>query len=234
MRQSPITDSVPVSSDLKRSNCSAQRRRRLTSWTLCATRERRPSSTADSAGASAAKSAGFLAFRITQPTRFNNFLTPPFTQVLVQDRQPVPGQVYNILFISVRNGTAQTFNSSNGFLVRLPGGPSIPILTGSQQWKPGQVFVFYVLTKKYYPLEQIPGGFQLDLGGRSSTLIPGPSGIFLRIKYNPAKFAKALNQIVAFGQGAREAWAPSSAFPTRPSTRSSPAKTRRRDFGGHF
>ena len=170
-------------------------------------------SPANSAGAAANKNAGFLAFRITQPTRFNNFLTPPFTQVLVQARQPVPGQMYNILFISVRNGTAQTFNSSNGFLVRLPGGKSFPILTGSQQWQPGQVFVFYVLTKKYYPLQPIPRGFQLDLGGRSSTLIPGPSGIFLRLKYNPTKFAKQLNHIVAFGQGAQGGLGPKFGLP---------------------
>ena len=85
--------------------------------------------------------------------------------------------------------------------MRLPGGKAFPILTGNQQWAPGQIFVFYVLTKKYYPLAQIPGGFQLDLNGRSSTLVPGPSGIFLRLKYNPAKFANQLNAIVAFGHG---------------------------------
>ena len=173
----------------------------------------------DASAASAAKPSrradnlpkdGFLAYRITQPNRFNNHLTPPFSQVMVQARPPIPGQVYNILFISVRNGSAQTFNSSNDFQVRLPGGKAFPILTGNQQWAPGQIFVFYVLTKKYYPLAQIPGGFQFDLMGRSSTLIPGPSGIFLRIKYNPAKFASQLNKIVAFGQGAQRGKGPFS------------------------
>ncbi len=40
---------------------------------------------------------GFLVYRITNPTRFNNKLIPPFSHVLVQARQPVPGQVYNML-----------------------------------------------------------------------------------------------------------------------------------------
>ncbi len=146
----------------------------------------------------------FLAYRITNPSPFNGYLIPPFTQVMVQSRQPVPGQVYNILFITVRNGTAQTFGASSNFLVRLPGGKSFPILTGSQQWQPGQIFVFYVLTKKYYPLAQVPGGYQLDLGGSSSTLVPGPSGIFLRIKYNPATFAHGSIKSSPLVRGAQE------------------------------
>jgi len=176
----------------------------------------------------------FFAYRITNPSPYNGYLIPPFTQVLVQSRQPVPGQVYNILYITVRNGTAQTFGASSNFLVRLPGGQSFPILTGSQQWKPGQIFVFYVLTKKYYPLQPLPGGFQLDLGGSSSTLIPGPSGIFLRIKYNPTTFAHALNQIVAYGQGAQGGKGPKLGLPDTAINEFVSARTRRRDFGGHF
>ena len=99
------------------------------------------------------RTTGYLVYRITNPNRFNNKLIPPFSQVLVQSRQPVPGQVYNVLYVAVRNGTAQTFDASSGFTVKFPGQPaSFPILTGSEQWKPGQEFVFYVLTKKYYPL----------------------------------------------------------------------------------
>ena len=50
-------------------------------------------------------------------------------------------------------------------------------------------------------MPQTYGGFQLDLGGKSSTLVPGPSAIFLRLKYNPATFANTLDVIVAGGQG---------------------------------
>jgi hypothetical protein len=50
------------------------------------------------------------------------------------------------------------------------------VLTGSEQWKPGQVIACYILTKKYYPLPQTFGGFQLDFGGRSSTLVLGRNG----------------------------------------------------------
>ena len=46
-------------------------------------------------------------------------LIPPFQTVLVQTNQPVPGQVYNVLQVAVRNGTSQTFTASNNFTVRL-------------------------------------------------------------------------------------------------------------------
>ncbi len=91
--------------------------------------------------------------------------------------------------------------------MRFPGNPTFfPILTGNEQWKPGQEFVFYVLTKKYYPMpSQVTSGFQFILGGASSIAIPGPSGIFLRLKYNPATFDRTLDSIVAFGQGRKAA-----------------------------
>ncbi len=136
---------------------------------------------------------------------------PPFQQVLVQHTQPVPGQVYNVLYVAVKNGTAQTFTAADGFTVRLPGNSgggrgvsdAFPVLTGDQVWKPNTWMVFYVLTKKYYPLSpQVAAGFQLDAGGRISTMVPGPSGIFLRLTYNPATFAKTLDWIVAYGPGA--------------------------------
>ena len=126
---------------------------------------------------------GYLAFRVTNtPWQTPYKLVPPFQQVLVQSGQPVPGQVYNVIDVAVKNGTSQTFTASNGFTVRMTNQPrsfgGFPILTGNEQWKPGQVIVFYVLTKKYYPVSFVAGGFQLDLGGRSSTLVPGTIGDF--------------------------------------------------------
>ncbi len=149
---------------------------------------------------------GFLAFRVTNtPFQTPYKLIPPFQQVLVQGRKPVPGQVYNVTDVTVKNGTSLTFNASSGFTVRMTNQPrsfgGFPILTGDQEWKPGQILVFYVLTKKYYPVSFVGGGFQFNLGGRSSTAIPGPAGIFLRLKYDPATFARTLNWIVAFGPG---------------------------------
>ena len=41
---------------------------------------------------------GYLAFRVTNtPFQTPYKLVPPFQQVLVQSRKPVPGQVYNVL-----------------------------------------------------------------------------------------------------------------------------------------
>ena len=182
---------------------------------------------------------GFLAFRVTNtPFQTPYKLTPPFQQVLVQGRKPVPGQVYNVADVTVKNGTSQTFTASNDFTVRLTNQPrsfgGFPILTGNEQWKPGQILVFYVLTKKYYPVSFVSGGFQFDLGGRSSTAIPGPSGIFLRLTYNPATFARALNWIVAFGQGNQTGQGAQLGLPNTSINQIVDARTQRSDFAGHF
>jgi hypothetical protein len=184
----------------------------------------------------------FLAFRITNPAGPVN-LVPPFQQVLVQHAQPVPGQVYNVLYVAVKNGTSQTFTASNAFTVRLPGtsaghrvvDDAFPILTGDEQWKPGQWIVLYVLSQKYYPLSpQVSAGFQLDAGGRISTMVPGPSGIFLRLTYDPATFARALDWIVAYGPGAEGGAGAKLGLPDTAINELVAASTHRNDFAGHF
>jgi hypothetical protein len=179
---------------------------------------------------------GFLIYRITNPNRFNNHLTGPFGHVLVQSRQPVPGQVYNVLYIAVRNGTAQTFDASSGFKVGFPlEHKRFPILTGNEQWKPGQEFIFYVLTKKYYPVpSQIASGFTFVLGGAWSVAIPGPSAIFLRVKYNPDTFPRTLDWIVTHGAGAQGGVGIKYGLPDTAINEIVNAKTRRNDFGGYF
>jgi hypothetical protein len=145
--------------------------------------------------------------------------------------------VYNVNDVAVKNGTSQTFNTSNGFTVRMTNQPrssAVPILTADEQWKPGQVIVLYVLTKKYYPVSFVAGGFQLDLGGRSSTLVPGPSAIFLRVKYDPATFARTLDWIVAYGHGNEGGLGSKYGLPNTAINEIVDARTRRSDFAGHF
>jgi len=175
-------------------------------------------------------------YRITNPNRYNNSLNPPFAQVLVQSNQPVPGQVYNILFVVARNGTAQTFDASSGFQVRFPSSNfTVPILKGNEQWKPGQRIVFYVLTKLYYPLpSQQHSGFEFDLGGARSVAIPGPSAIALRIKYDPATFSRTLDSIVAFGPGNQGGIGAKFGLPNTAINEFLFAQTNRNDFGGYF
>jgi hypothetical protein len=182
---------------------------------------------------------GFLLFRVTNtPYQTPYDLVPPFQQVLVQGKQPVPGQVYNVCDVAVKNGTAQTFTASDDLTVRMTNQPrsfaGFPILTGNEQWKPGQVLVFYVLTKKYYPVSFVAGGFQFNLKGRSSTAIPGPSGIFLRLKYNPPTFARTLNWIVAYGQGNEVGKGASLGLPNTSINELVSGRTHRADFAGHF
>ena len=164
-------------------------------------------------------------------------LTPPFNQVLVQNLQPVPGHVYSVLYVAARNGTAQTFTASRGVAVRLSNqAPSLtfPVLTGADHWKPNQWIVFYVLTEKYYPVSPVSGGFELILGGGRSTLVPWPSGIFLRLKYDPATLARTPDWIVAFSPGAEFGKGPKYGLPDTAIYEIVAASTHRNDFGGHF
>ena len=111
----------------------------------------------------------------------------------------------------------------------------MPILTGNEVWKPGQRIVFYVLTKKYYPLpSEVHSGFEFDLGGASSVAIPGPSAIALRIKYEPATlFSKTLDQIVVFGQGNQGGDGANYGLPDTAINEFLFAATNRNDFGGY-
>ncbi len=179
---------------------------------------------------------GFLTYRITNPDAYNNYLEPPFPQVLVQSKQPVPGETYNVLQVSVRNGTAKTFDASDGFQVKLSGQTkATPILTGNETWKPGQVYVFYVLTHKYYPIQNtVAGGFIFNLGGARSILVPGPSAIFLRLPYKPTTFAKTLDWIVAHGPGAQGGAGLKYGLPVTSIAQFVSSRTRRNDFGGYF
>lgn len=181
-----------------------------------------------------AKPTAFIGHRITNPTKHRVRLFPPFQQVLVQSIPPVPGQVYNVLSVAVKNATAQTFTASNDFVVRLPGGKTFPVLTGNEVWKPRTWIVFYALTKQYYPLRQVPGGFEFNFGGRITTLVPGPSAIFLRLRYNPATFARTLNWITAFGQGAQLGLGPPLGIADTAINQIVAGRTHKIDFGGHF
>ena len=179
---------------------------------------------------------GYLVYRITNANQFNNQLIPPFQHVRVQGIQPIPGQTYNILFVSVRNGTRQTFDANSQFLVRLP--PlrrAFPILTGDQQWKPGETFIFYILSKKYYPLPSVVhSGFEFSLDGARSVGIPGPSGIFQRIKYNPATFDQVLDKIVTLGPGNQGGKGIKFGLPNTSVYEFVNSKTNRNDFSGYF
>ena len=64
--------------------------------------------------------------------------------------------------------------------------------------------VFYIMTKKYYPLSPVvSAGFELNLAGSRGTAIPGPSRNLSRVKYNPATIAKVVNHVIADGPGSK-------------------------------
>jgi len=49
----------------------------------------------------------------------------------------------------------------------------------------------------------VSAGFVFNFVKPQVTAIPGPSGIFLRLKYDPATFDRVLDAIVVKGPGAR-------------------------------
>ena len=172
----------------------------------------RPRETAAGHAAAATAGTGYLAYRVTNPTSYPLDLVPPFQQVLVQKAQPVPGKVYNILYVAVKNGTAKTFTAADGLTVRVPGftgtkrvaGNSVPDPDGERGVEAGPWIVFYIMGKKYYPLSpQVAAGFQIQAGGRSSTLVPGPSGIILSSSMSRPRSLKSSTSNVAYGQGAQ-------------------------------
>ncbi|WP_435016284.1 hypothetical protein TA3x_003848 [Tundrisphaera sp. TA3] len=157
------------------------------------------------AAAPAARNPKLQLSRITVPKNGIARLVPPLQQIKVQGKVPVPGQMYNILSVSVRNSTQRTFDASNDFRVRITGQrQSFPAIAEGDQWKPGEFRVFYIFTKQYYPLKPVTSaGFEFDFGGSRGVAIPGPSGIFQRVRYRPAKFADTLDWIVTRGPGAK-------------------------------
>jgi hypothetical protein len=194
-----------------------------------------PAATARATPAAKKPDHGYLVFRITNPSIFNNHFVPPFGHVYAAVKPPVPGQVYNILALTVRNGTAQTFDASSGFEVKFPGGHAVPILTGDQQWKAGQNYIFYVLTKEYYPIRnQVTQGFTFNLGGARSIAIPGPSGIFLRIRYDPATINRILDYAITSGPGIQGGVGHKTGMADTAINEFVSARTNRNDFGGYF
>ena len=80
----------------------------------------------------------------------------------------------------------------------------------------------------------VTSGYEFELGGARSVAIPGPSGIFLRVKYKPETFARTLDWIVAYGPGAQGGKGVKFGLPDTAIYEFVSAKTNRSDFGGYF
>jgi hypothetical protein len=123
-------------------------------------------------------------------------LEPPFGQFLADSTRPVPGAVSNLTFLTIRNGTSQTFDSRSGFSVNIPGqGGSQPFLPKGSLWKPGGVIVVYSLSTNRFP-----GTFTFNFNG---SIQEKPNNIFYNVQYNPVNFPATLDAIVARSVGAR-------------------------------
>ena len=122
-------------------------------------------------------------------------LVPPFGQYLAASSRPVPGAVYNLSFLTVRNGTSRAFDWRSGFSVDIVGqGGFQPFLPKGYLWNPGGVIVFYTLTA-----DRFPGSFTFDFNG---SIQERPNNIDYNIQYSPTTFPGTLDAIAARSLGA--------------------------------
>ena len=180
---------------------------------------------------------GYLVYRVTNPKDAPVYtLKPPFGHVMVQSKQPVTGKTYNILFMTLKNNTDITFDANSKFFVAAPGQTGfIPILKGDETWKPGQDYIFYIISKKYYPMPNpASSGFVFRLDGARSVAIPGPSGIFLRIKYSPDTINNILDKVATKGPGVQGGKGIAFGLPVTSLYAFVSSKVDRNDFGGYF
>ncbi len=210
-----------------------------------------PSAASASASAASSKAAGvvnqtrsqkpnfgYLVYRVTNPKDAPVYsIKPPFGHVMVQDKTPVTGGMYNILYISLKNNTKITFDASSKFFVSAPGSTKnfIPILKGDDTWKPGQDYIFYIISKKYYPMPNpVSSGFVFRLDGARSVAIPGPSGIFQRIRYSPDTINNILDRVATKGPGAQGGKGIAFGLPDTAIYAFVSSRVNRNDFGGYF
>jgi hypothetical protein len=123
-------------------------------------------------------------------------LVPPFAQVQANAFAPVPGAVYNVFSLTVRNGTSRTFAAGSGFSVAVSGqGGAQAFPQGNGTWQPGQVMVFYAFTNARFPTN-----FTFNLNGSIQQV---PANLNLGIQYQPSSFPSVLNSIAAQSVGGR-------------------------------
>ncbi len=182
---------------------------------------------------------GYLAFRVTNtPYQTPYKLVPPFQQVLVQGRKPVPGQVYNVTDVTVKNGTSQTFTASNGFTVRMTNQPrsfsGFPILTGNGAVETGsdprllrsdQEVLSSVLRRR---------GFPVRLGRQVIDSHTGTSGDLssAEVQSRHVRPHSQLDRCVWAGQ--RGGPGRQLGLPNTSINQIVEARTQRTDFAGHF
>jgi hypothetical protein len=123
-------------------------------------------------------------------------LTPPFIPVQANGTSPTPGAVYNLSFLTVRNGTSQSFAVGSGFTVGVAGQPGTQAFpTGKTVWKPNTVIVFYTLSNLTFP-----PSFTFHFRGSPQTV---PANIRYNVQFIPNTFPGVLNSIASQSVGGR-------------------------------
>jgi hypothetical protein len=117
-------------------------------------------------------------------------LAPPYGLVMVESSALVPGAVYNMALVTVRNGTSQTLTAASGLSFQVTGtsaAESFPV--GSYQWEPGQLLILISLTEDTFPPD-----FTFDLQGTS---VEAPANIYYGIQYDPVTLPSIVTSIVS-------------------------------------
>jgi hypothetical protein len=116
-------------------------------------------------------------------------LGPPFGLMMVEPFALVPGAVYNLALVTVRNGTSQTLTAKSGLSYEVTGtSAAVTFPVGTYQWEPGQVLIFISLTEDAFPPD-----FTFNLQGTS---VEVPTNLYYGIQYSPITLPDILSTIV--------------------------------------
>jgi hypothetical protein len=119
----------------------------------------------------------------------SGLLAPPFGLVMVEPSALVPGAVYNMALVTVRNDTAQTLTAQSGLTFEVSGtsaAESFPV--GTYRWEPGQVLILISLTEDSFAPD-----FTFNLQGTS---VKAPANLYYGIQYSPITLPSIVTSIV--------------------------------------
>jgi hypothetical protein len=123
-------------------------------------------------------------------------LAPPFGLVMVESSALLPGAVYNMALVTVRNGTSQTLTAESGLSFEVTGTSAAqPFPTGTYLWKPGQVLILISLTEDTFPPD-----FTFNLQGTS---VEAPANLYYGIQYDPVTLPSIVTSLVPTVVGGR-------------------------------
>jgi hypothetical protein len=120
----------------------------------------------------------------------SGLLAPPFGLVMVESSALLPGAVYNMALVTVRNGTSRTLTAQSGLSYEVTGTSAAqPFPVGTYRWEPGQLLILISLTEDTFPPD-----FTFNLQGTS---VEAPANLYYGVQYDPITLPSIVTSIVS-------------------------------------